>query len=401
MSDKEDLELQALQRQLDDAFETTRPRVGFEDELWSRMQARRPFWYWARDFFRGLASSVREAPRVPATAVAVVMVVAIGVGILSFSGFHLGGGGTTSGANTALRDQSGGRYNASAPGAFGRLPSPALQPVPVEDTVGPKSAAPTQQSGPNLYLGPARLVWAGQLSVQTGSAPVFRYEEPTTQDADRFATALGAHGPNHRAGVLGEYSGDGFVLGVVGSNRQPLGEPTFYITPDRSKLPPPGPTAADTASAFLAAHSLVPTWPHVVAVDQVADVLRVTYLRQFAVPAYGPMYLVNAQGVRHGLEVDLRGGQPLQANGPLPVNLESADYPIISADQAVRNALASSPSAPASAPTIRLTSAELVYALAYASDHSYYEPAFLFSGTFTLNGATFTKRVLVPAVGPQ
>ena len=43
MSDQdEDLELAALQRQLDDAFETTRPRAAFEDELWSRMQARRP-----------------------------------------------------------------------------------------------------------------------------------------------------------------------------------------------------------------------------------------------------------------------------------------------------------------------------------------------------------------------
>ena len=42
MSEPEDLELEALQRQLDDAFETTRPRAGFEDELWTRMQSRRP-----------------------------------------------------------------------------------------------------------------------------------------------------------------------------------------------------------------------------------------------------------------------------------------------------------------------------------------------------------------------
>ena len=43
MSEQEDdLELAALQRQLDDAFETTRPRTGFEDELWTRMQAHRP-----------------------------------------------------------------------------------------------------------------------------------------------------------------------------------------------------------------------------------------------------------------------------------------------------------------------------------------------------------------------
>ena len=38
----QELELQALERQLDDAFETTRPRPGFEDELWLRMQSARP-----------------------------------------------------------------------------------------------------------------------------------------------------------------------------------------------------------------------------------------------------------------------------------------------------------------------------------------------------------------------
>ena len=54
MSDSEDLELQALQRQLDDAFETTRPRPGFEDELWTRMQARRPVGTRLRDAWMGL-----------------------------------------------------------------------------------------------------------------------------------------------------------------------------------------------------------------------------------------------------------------------------------------------------------------------------------------------------------
>jgi hypothetical protein len=48
-----------------------------------------------------------------------------------------------------------------------------------------------------------------------------------------------------------------------------------------------------------------------------------------------------------------------------------------------------------------LTSVELVYALATAGDQSFYEPVFLFSGTFTQNGVTYVKRVIVPAVGPQ
>jgi hypothetical protein len=77
-------------------------------------------------------------------------------------------------------------------------------------------------------------------------------------------------------------------------------------------------------------------------------------------------------------------------------------YPIISADQAVRSALASSaPSGSgASYPTVKLTTAELVYTLAWAGDHSFYEPAFLFSGTFTYQGTSYVKRVLVPAVTP-
>jgi hypothetical protein len=83
------------------------------------------------------------------------------------------------------------------------------------------------------------------------------------------------------------------------------------------------------------------------------------------------------------------------------LNLDSAPYPIISADQAVRNALAAPPSESTGfspAPAVTLTSAELVYALAYAGDRSFYEPAYLFSGTFTQNGTTYVKRVLVPAI---
>src|ERR1700738_4475154 len=95
MSDNEDLELQALQRQLDDAFETTRPRAGFEDDLWSRMQAHRSPLARIRDFFSGFIDSIREAPAVPATAVAVVLIVAIGVGLVVRSGIHLGGGAST------------------------------------------------------------------------------------------------------------------------------------------------------------------------------------------------------------------------------------------------------------------------------------------------------------------
>jgi len=160
MSDNDDLELQALQRQLDDAFETTRPRVGFEDELWSRMQARRPLWRRVREFVAALADSIREAPAVPAAAVAVVLIVAVGVGIVSLSGLHFGGGGST-----ATSQSGGAQYNASrAPGAadLGHLPAVGLYPgVPaphVKGTPFPDTAQPGAIPIPdNLYFGPATL----------------------------------------------------------------------------------------------------------------------------------------------------------------------------------------------------------------------------------------------------
>jgi hypothetical protein len=42
-----------------------------------------------------------------------------------------------------------------------------------------------------------------------------------------------------------------------------------------------------------------------------------------------------------------------------------------------------------------------VYVLVPAGDHSFYEPAILFSGSYTVNGQTLVKRVLVPAVDPS
>ena len=67
----------------------------------------------------------------------------------------------------------------------------------------------------------------------------------------------------------------------------------------------------------------------------------------------------------------------------------------------VRLAASSVGNAATPALTVKLTQAELVYVLAPAGGHSFYEPAYLFSGTFQLNGATLVKRVLVPAVDPS
>jgi len=128
VNEPEDLELEALQRQLDDAFETTRPRAGFEDELWTKMQARRPAGTRLRDAWMGLIQGIREVPAVPMAAVAAVLVVVLGASVLVYSGLGRGGGG----ASTAnLNSRSGAQpASLSSPGAFGQLPSPRFAATP-------------------------------------------------------------------------------------------------------------------------------------------------------------------------------------------------------------------------------------------------------------------------------
>ena len=119
MSEPEDLELEALQRQLDDAFETTRPRAGFEDELWTRMQAHRPAGTRLRDAWLGLVQGIREVPAVPMAAVAAVLVVVLGAGALVYSGLGRGGGAASTAAGGAESAAQPGAAVSSL-GAFGR-----------------------------------------------------------------------------------------------------------------------------------------------------------------------------------------------------------------------------------------------------------------------------------------
>jgi hypothetical protein len=407
MSDSEDLELQALQRQLDDAFETTRPRVGFEDELWTRMQARRPASTRLRDAWLGLVQGIRQAPAVPMGAVAVVLVVALGVGVLTLSGFHLAGGGGAGGTSLSASSGQSNQYGpeagrAAPPGAFGRLPSPVLNPGS-PDKAADAAAQPTFASPGAAYQGPVTLTWTGKLDLNVTGAPVFRYSEPSTNTADQFGASLGAILVNRPAGYLGSYETTDFSVRVRGTVQAPAREPSFIILPIRAQTPiDAAGGSADVAVVFLAQHSLAPTWQYTSEATTSGDETKVVLLRQFAVSGYGYAYLVNASGERYGLEVDLKNNTPTLATGQLPLSLDTANYPIITADEAVRSALASSPpAAPSPAtPTVALTTAELVYSLVVAGDHSFYEPAILFSGAFTVDGKSYVKRVLVPAVDP-
>jgi hypothetical protein len=391
VSEEEDLELLALQRQLDDAFKTTRPRPAFEDELWRRMQARRPVATRFRAGLAGLLGGWRDAPGVP-SAVAITLIVLIGGGILTMGGLHFGPGGGA--ASSAVQDNSAGGPKANTPPLYGPLPAP------------PAAHGPTQLSGgtesPYSYSAPVVLTWAGRLSVTAASLPVFRYQEPTTADADQFAVSVGAAPSVHVApGGLGMYIGKGFTLVVNGTVAQPAREPSYELSQLKALAGSSGGDPVAVATAYLAAHRLTPTWPYVTDVQQTSTTVRVRFLRSLDLPGQGQAPLINGAGDRYGIEVDIAlNGLGAFATGPLPLHLDSAAYPIISADQAVRSALASSAPAGGNVPVVKLTTADLVYTLVWAGDHSFYEPAFLFSGTFTLNGTTYTKRVLVPAIAP-
>ena len=394
--DKEDLELQALQRELDDAFATTRPRRGYEDELWLRMQARRRLWTRVRDSFGSLGTMFREAPAIPLGAVAVLLVALVGAGILLNSGLRL------SPTNSSYSHGA-----AQAPdlalSEFGKLPTPALHPGLV-----PSSYAATASSGfasdqSNLYFGPATLRWTGQMPLDSVQAPVYRYAEPGVSVADQFAASIGASPSSKQVagpGLLGTYSGQDFAVSIQGTVQQLPREPYFVLTPTGYSTAGVDKQAA--ATNFLDHFSLEPSWPSTIDAQGSPEQARVILDRYFPVPS-GRTYVVDWTGDRYGIEVDIANRQVRAASGPLPLNVDSANYRLVSNDEALRMALASAPASTQTiqpAPTVDLRTVELVYALAVSNGQGFYEPAYLFSGTFLYNGQTYTKRVLVPLVDP-
>jgi hypothetical protein len=387
VSEDEDLELLALQRQLDDAFRTTRPRPGFEDELWLRMQSRRPIWVRIRAGFAGVFEGVRRTPGLPSTALAIVLVALLGVGIFKLGGLGRGGGGTSS-STTA-----GGDNAAAAPQStsFGPVPRPAFG--------GPGLSS----GGLTPFAGAATLVWAGDLQVSVPALTVYRYAEPTRFEADAFAAKVGATPSADVAqDAIGVYTGRDFTLVLLASVAQPPREPYFNVSDSKSTVKATG-DSVTVATAILAAHHLLPTWPYQTAVQTIGGTtVRVDFLRSFDVPGLGRASLVDSAGNPYGTQVDFApGAAGAFETGPMPLTLEPATYPIISAAQAIQSLGASSAPSDASIPVVRITKAELVYTLVWGGDHSYYEPAYLFSGTFSNHGVPSVKRVLIAAVVPS
>jgi hypothetical protein len=391
----EDLELQALQRQLDDAFATTRPRRDYEDELWLALQQSRPARTRLGEAFAAFFAPLRRLPVVPVAGVAAALVVVIGVGLLAYGGVgHSPSSGTTELSNGAGSQ----RAPDVALGTFGRLPSPVFAPGKATSNGG--ATAPTHAD----FSGQVQYVWSGTSTVGASTARVYRYAEPGTDAADQFASGLGAVLRERPSGFLGSYSTSTYTLKVRGTAQSPPSSPAFFIFSSGS-MPPvqaAGASQADLATMFLAEHQLVPTWPYAVSIDSTGDPVRVRYARQFDVPGYGPAYLVDANGQGYGLEVDLSNNRPVLASGLLPLGLESADYAIVSPSQAVAPALASPTVAGATPPpTAVLSRADLVYVLVPAGAHSFYEPAYLYTGTFQVSGVTYTTHLLMPAVEPS
>ena len=386
MTDRdEELELEALQRQLDDAFETARPRRGFEDELWLRIQRRRPFGERLRDAFAGLGATLREVPAVPLGALALLLVIVVGVGVVGPNLAHFNHNSYSTGAVP----QAGAGATKGDTYLGGKVPTPVLHPGQIDTGIAPPAAvqAPAAATASNLYYGPANLVWTGTFATDSVSAPVLVYAEPTAAQASADAGLLGPQ--------------QGVTVQTRGSVGQLPREPIFIVT-ETGAGAGSGADPVQSADAFLAAHNLTPPWPYNVAVIQGSAYARVIYQRAFAVQNGDLAYLVDWNGERYGFEVDIVSGRR-SATGPLPLGLQTVSLPLISNAAAALLAVSEAPAGPEAItpiPTVRLDRVELVYALAIAGPSGFYEPAYLFSGQFTYNGQTYEKRVLVPLVAP-
>jgi hypothetical protein len=332
-----------LERRLEAMFGSARPRRGFEDELWRRIEAQRP---WHQRLGRRFQPALRYAP-----ALATILVVALGVTWLagSLRGGPAGGASTTSAGAPGF-----GSEKALAP-SFGVLPS-----VP-----GSARSATAPQATTGNADAAAGINFSGTLPSLPAALPVYRYDEPSAADRAGAGAALRAQ----------------TGLAVVVTASDPVqGVEAQYL------LSGPAPGAAQgnvaaTANQYLAGHGLTPQFGFRSEVS--AGGSEVTYQRVFAGPA-GPIPEVRPDGRAAGLVVAVAGGS-LTVRGPLDLPLASASYPLRSATAALANAGVRQGSGAAG-----FDRAELVYVLVLSAGHGYYEPELQLTGA----GGT----VLVPVI---
>lgn len=367
MSDDRDLE-----RRLDAAFAAARPRRGFEAELWARLEARRPWWRRARGW--SLA---------PALGAAAVLVIAAGV--LAVHPWSPGGsGGASSNSGSPYQAPTAGQGAGSRDQALPLGPQAAAVGLPPPSALGlaPGGQPPLTGDGRVAYYGPASLTWAGTLPVLPPVVPVYRYAVPDPAAADGFARGLNSS-PRPSPAPSGAYAGSDFDLRLL--PLQAGREPMFALVP-RS---PAGP-----AESFLADRGLRPGWPAVQQKDASGGRLRL--VRQFDIPGFGAAGQVDQRGEPAGLEAQLNpAGSVLAVTGPLPLAVVVQWSAVRPAERVIADATTGGQ---AGAPAVRLTQAKVVYIAVNAGDHGYFEPAYLLTGNFELNGRPLEMRVLVAGV---
>jgi hypothetical protein len=183
-------ELDRLERQLDAAFASTRPRRGFEDELWERLHARRRRW-WTLSWLTPAQSL--------AGGLAVVALFGLLIGTVAlFNRHENSGSGTPSTAAEKSVATSGsadtGRQlapqapgaQASAPQPFGTLPAPAgafVVQVPAGGRLSP------------LPAGVRTTILDGSLPQPAPTLSVFRYD-PASGPPDGAILEPGSLPPN-------------------------------------------------------------------------------------------------------------------------------------------------------------------------------------------------------------
>lgn len=345
-----------LQRRLDLMFGSARPRPGFEEELWHRIEGRRPWW-------QRLATVSRPALRF-APALAGLLVVVVGGGIL----LNLrGGGGSSTGVTSSSYSEGGAQPG--RPAAFGRLPAPS------GGALLPNSAAPAGSAAPALKstdLAGSAYGFTGQLPVLQPSLPVLRYQEPSPS-----SLAALAQSQKRRTGL---------DVKATGSRAETGEEPRFHLIAVAGS--PELPTLQATADAFVLGHGLTPSFPFQVTITPGGT--SVLYARQFAGPS-GPVSQVRSDGTPAGLVLEFRGGAVAAVQGPFDLPLDTSPYPILGPADAL--AAAGVHSTPVTGPQTVLDTARLVYVAVPSSGYGYFQPMLLLSGSGI--------RVMVPLVSPE
>jgi hypothetical protein len=391
--DPPDLELQDLERKLTAAFTGTRPRRGFEDELWGRLERRQGP--------RAGSWRLRTWPALGALAAVVL------IGLAGFAVLPRLTGGNGPGAAHQAETSSGGSQSpaqllpggraarpqqADTAGAgFGRVPTPVLG----APTSGPTPAV----GGVQPYYGPARLTVTAPLPAAPVALPVYRFRQPAAGDLDSFAGQLGAS----RFGVAGTptlYRSNDFQLTLAVASGAT--EPSLLLTAVSKPPSSAGSYSRQIADAFLAAHPpLRPSASTEVQLEECAQGQVVLYQREFEVPG-GQAGEVDGSGRPAGLRLEIGGGAVIGGSGPIPFPLDSTEYRPRAPEQAARDAAGSSTTGGATpAPAFELNQVQLVYMAVNDKDHGYYVPVYLFTGSAKSGQVTLVKRVAVPALDPS